>query len=110
MLEHSWVVDEWVQAGIRKGLEQGLERGLEKGLEQGRKEGREEAQEEVRTETLRQTTITLLRERFEVMPLDLLQTLNNISQPAALEQILHVAIRAQNLDDFRRKLALMLGE
>jgi len=98
MLEHSWVVDEWVQTGIRKGLEQ------------GRKEGREEARQEIRTETLRRAVISALAVRFEVVPLDLLQTLGNISQSLTLDHLHQAAIRADSLDDFRRKLALVMGE
>ncbi len=63
-----------------------------------------------RIEGLRQAVLSALRARFELVPRDLVRSLTEISELALLEQLLHVSVRAESLDEFRAKMRLVLGE
>jgi hypothetical protein len=118
MLKESWVVEEWIQEGIRKGIEQGRTQGIEQGRTQGIEQGRTQGIEQGRTQGieqgieqgLRQAVISALRTRFEMAPHDLIRALAEVSELALLEQLHDIAIRSESLDEFRRKMSLVLGE
>ncbi len=110
MLKESWVVEEWIQEGIQKGIQQGRTEGIELGKTEGIKLGRTEGIEQGVELGLRQAVIAALRARFELVPRDLIAALGDVSEKALLEQLLDIAIKADGLDEFRRKMKLVLGE
>lgn len=110
MLKESWVVDEWIKEGIQQGIQQGRDEGWKEGRAAGMEKGRKAGKEEGRLDGLHQAVVSALSVRFELVPRDLLRTLTEISEPDVLAQIVPLAIRAESLDEFRSKLALVLGE
>ncbi len=77
MLKESWVVEKWIQEGIKKGIQQGRTEGITLGWNEGIEQGVELG--------LRQAVIAALRARFELVPRDLIRALGEVSEKPLLE-------------------------
>ena len=92
MIKESAIVDDWIQEGVQKGLKEGLEQGLRQ-----------------RVEATRNHVLDILKIRFELVPADVIDAINNLSQVAILDQLIGLAVKVADLDQFREKLKRIEG-
>jgi len=77
-----------IERGLQQGLEQGLEQGLQQGLQQGTKQN------------LKANIISLLQKRFETIPPELLESLNNLDDVSRLQELLLETISVNSVAEF----------
>jgi len=84
--------DEGMQQGIQQGLQQGLQQGMQQGLQEGMlTEGRE-------------MVLEALAERFGPVPRDIEEAVITMESRRQLKELLRLALRVQNIDEFRKLL------
>ncbi len=88
------LAQKWLEQGRREGIQQGMQQGLEQGMIQ-------EAQEMV---------VEALRERFGAPSPRLVAGIKAVSQRETLKGLLKVAIRAEDLEEFKRELERILED
>jgi hypothetical protein len=110
MIKESTIVDDWIQEGVQKGLQQGLQQGIQKGLQQGMQQGLQQGMQQgmqQRLDATRNHVLNILTIRFELVPADVIATLGQISQVGILDQLVGLAVKVTDLDQFRQKLKLI---
>lgn len=76
----------------RRAIQQGLEKGLEQGLEQGNLEG------------ARTSIVEVLKLRFLVVPLELIEQLQAVAELALLQSLLRAAVTAGTIEEFEQQV------
>lgn len=87
MIKESTIVDDWIQEGVQQGLQQGLQQG--------------------RMESARNSVIEVLKARFELVPADIIDAMGRLSTVAIVDQLIGLAVKAADLNQFRDKLKLL---
>jgi flagellar biosynthesis/type III secretory pathway protein FliH len=86
------IADSLIEEGRKKGLEQGMQQGIQQGTIQ----------------TAREDLIHSLKVRFDIVPESMINTINEINDPATLRVLLRKAIKAASLDEFTQIAQLIL--
>lgn len=91
VLELSSTYQALMKEGLEKGIELGREQGRELGLEQGLEQGKEQA--------LRASLLRIGEKRLGKPTETALATLENVREPALLEQLLDKVLEAESWDE-----------
>ncbi|MBF0551665.1 MAG: hypothetical protein HQK60_14165 [Deltaproteobacteria bacterium] len=89
---------------FKRGLTQGIEKGKEKGIKEGIKEGEEKGKREGMIAASRENLLEILKERFEKLPRNMLQSLNKVKDPDLIKSLIKLAVKVESLDDFKQHL------
>ena len=80
-------------------------RAMQKGIEQGIEQGRQEGIEQGSLQTARESVLEVLEIRFEVVPLELIEAINEIEDTSFLKPLLREAIAIDCLEAFQHLLS-----
>ena len=95
-------ISDWIkeaeEEATRRALLQGRQEGLEQGLEQGY------------TKAYKESIISLLEDKFEVVNGNILELLEKVSRVDSLRMLLKKAAKVETQDEFRKLIKITLGE
>lgn len=80
-------------------------RAMQKGIEQGIEQGRQEGIEQGSLQNARESVLEVLDIRFEVVPSELIEAINEIEDTSFLKQLLRDAIAIDCLEAFQQLLS-----
>ncbi|HEY9710191.1 MAG TPA: hypothetical protein V6D48_18430 [Oculatellaceae cyanobacterium] len=80
-------------------------RAMQKGIEQGIEQGRQEGIEQGSLQTARESVLEVLEIRFEVVPPELIEAINEIEDTSFLKQLHREAIAVDSLEAFQQLLS-----
>jgi len=89
LVENFPVIGDLVKKGIQEGLQQGLQEGIQQGIQRGKQEA----------------LIGILEARFGEIGESLKERIKGIEEVKKLEELLISAIRANDLEEFRKEIA-----
>jgi hypothetical protein len=97
LVENFPVIGDLVKKGIQEGLQEGLQQGLQQGLQEGIRRGIQRGKQE--------SLIRILEARFGEIEESLRERIKGIEEIEKLEELLISAIRANDLEEFKKEIA-----
>ena len=101
LVENFPVIGDLVKKGIQEGLQEGLQQGLQQGLQEGLQQGIQRGIQRGKQESL----IRILEARFGEIEESLRERIKGIEEIEKLEKLLISAIRANDLEEFKKEIA-----
>jgi len=93
LVENFPVIGDLVKKGIQEGLQEGIQQGLQQGIQRGIQRGKQES------------LIRILEARFGEIEESLGERIKGIEEIEKLEELLISAIRANDLEEFKKEIA-----
>ena len=82
------IAQKWLEEGIQQGMQQGMQQGIHEGA----------------LKNARKSMLDVLEARFDMVPLDIIKTIQGIDEIVMLESLLKKTIKVHSLDEFRNIL------